>query len=220
MSEKILRISSSISSWLAPTLHGTAADTDQRMIDVRDKILARDNFSCHFCNFKSEEYQEIHMLNGDHNDFSESNLTTICPLCHQAFHLSTCSQSTGGSIIVLKSMTQIELNNLCRFLFIARASGVKEWVTVSKQIYDIFRTNETIVEQQISPKGSDPIIFAQVLQNLPRNMLNEKYMESFKLLPKFNRFEKAVEYWKDNVTINMPVEKWKTLIPDSVDFEK
>lgn len=217
---KELRLTSHISSWLAPTLHGTASDNDPRMMEVRDKILLRDDYTCHYCGFKSLEHQEIHHFNHNHDDFNEKNLTTVCPLCHQVFHLSTCSQSTGGSIIVLKDISQVDLNNLCRMLFVARASGIKEWVNVSKQIYDTLRSTITIIDQQISPNGSEPMIFAQTLHNLSETVLNEEHMKSFKLLPKYNRFEKQVEYWKDNVFKDLPVEKWRSLIPTTIDVDE
>jgi intracellular multiplication protein IcmJ len=217
---KELRLTSHISSWLAPTLHGTASDTDPRMMEVRDKILLRDDYTCYYCNFKSQEHQEIHHFNHNHEDFNEKNLTTVCPLCHQVFHLSTCSQSTGGSIIVLKDISQVDLNNLCRMLFVARSSGVKEWVNVSKQIYDTLRSTITIIDQQISPNGSEPMIFAQTLHNLSETVLNEEHMKSFKLLPKYNRFEKQIEYWRDNVFKELPVEKWRSLIPTTIDVDE
>lgn len=217
---KELRLTSSISSWLAPTLHGTAYDDDSRMIAVRGKILSRDDYKCFYCGFKAKEHQEIHHFNHDHDDFSEKNLTTICPLCHQSFHLSTCSQSTGGNIIMLKGISQVDLNNLCRMLFVARASGVKEWVNVSKQIYDTLRATITIIDQQISPNGSDPMIFAQMLHKLSDTALAEEHMGHFKLLPKYNRFEKQIEYWRDNVFNDMPVEKWKSLLPQNIKIEE
>lgn len=219
---KKLRIRSSNLSWLAPTLHGTVFDQDPRMLKCRDAILARDNYTCYYCDFRSEEYQEIHHFNDDHNDFSESNLTTVCPLCHQVFHLSTCSQATGGSIIVINDsiMTQVELNNLCRMMFIARASGIKEWENNAKQINDTLKSTQSIVEQQISANGSEPMIFAKVLQDLDPKILEEDYMLNFKLLPKFNRFEPIVEYWRDNTFKDLPVEKWKTLVPSNINLQE
>lgn len=218
---KKLNIVSSKLSWLTPTIHGTARDTDQRMADIRPKILLRDDYTCHYCNFRSEEYQEVHHLNHDHNDFSESNLTTACPLCHQVFHLSTCSQSTGGNIIAISDeyMTQVELNNLCRMLFVARSSGIPEWVSASKLIYDSLKAKQSIVEQQISPKGSEPMVFAQVLQGLSEDVKSEDYMSNFKLLPNYNRFEIVVEYWRDNVFKNMPVDQWASFIPKDINLK-
>ena len=105
-------------------------------------------------------------------------------------------------------------------LFVARSSGVKEWVNVSKQIYDTLRSTITIIDQQISPNGSEPMIFAQTLHNLSETVLNEEHMKSFKLLPKYNRFEKQIEYWRDNVFKELPVEKWRSLIPTTIDVDE
>lgn len=213
-----LRIDSSILSWLAPTIHGTVADDDPRMQEARPKILQRDDYTCHYCQFRSEEYQEVHHFNHDHNDFSESNLTTVCPICHQVFHLSTCSQSTGGTIIALSDdvMTQVELNSLCRMLFVARSSGIEEWVNISKYVYNALMSKKTDIDSQISAKGSEPMIFAEVLQTLPPDVKKEEYMSNFKLLPKYHRFENIVGYWRDNVYKDMPVDKWINLIPTNV----
>lgn len=220
MNKNELRIYSSKLSWLMPTLHGTASTDDPRMKEVRDSILLRDNYTCYYCGFRSPEYQEIHHFNHDHEDFSEKNLTTTCPLCHQVFHLSTCSQSTGGSIISLSDnvMTQVELNNLCRMLFVALASGDKDYEINARQIYNTLKSTQSMVDEQISANGSEPMIFAQALQELDEETLNSDYMKNFKLLPKYNRFENIVEYWRDNVFQDLPVSEWSSLIPSTLNI--
>ena len=91
--ENKLSLYSSRATWLTPATHGSEMDEDPKMLAVRKTILERDNYKCNYCGFKSDKYQEIHHLNHNHMDFNESNLVTICPLCHQSFHLSTCSQT-------------------------------------------------------------------------------------------------------------------------------
>ena len=56
---------------------------------LRQKIRERDHYTCQFCGFKHEikgglknRTGSVHHINSDVDDFSESNLITLCAYCH------------------------------------------------------------------------------------------------------------------------------------------
>lgn len=53
---------------------------------LRLKILKRDNYTCQYCEFKSEKWQIVHHIDGNPNNNNESNLETICPMCNLIHH--------------------------------------------------------------------------------------------------------------------------------------
>ena len=99
--------------WTINFLHGTKFDNDERMKNVREKILRRDRHTCQYCGWKSKDFQEIHHKDHNHENFDEDNLVTTCPLCHQVFHLPSISSLKGGKMIWLPELPQSLLNNLC-----------------------------------------------------------------------------------------------------------
>jgi hypothetical protein len=70
MSELVFEVSKA--SWAASPNHGTELDKRGKLVDLRKKILARDNYTCSGCGLRSERWQEIHHINGHHRDDREN----------------------------------------------------------------------------------------------------------------------------------------------------
>lgn len=54
---------------------------------TRVRILTRDDYTCVYCGYRAEKYQEVHHIDGNHDNNHEENLLTVCPLCHAVFHV-------------------------------------------------------------------------------------------------------------------------------------
>ena len=83
-------------------------------------IGERDGFRCAFCGFTSERFQEVHHVDGDHDNASLHNLLTSCNVCHQVHHLGASAINGGGFLAMLPEITQTEVNHLARLVFVAR----------------------------------------------------------------------------------------------------
>lgn len=226
--DKELILSASKKSWKMSSTHGTEFDKDyqKKHKAVWYSTWQRDNYKCYYCGFHSPKHQEIHHLNDDHDDNSMDNLVTVCPLCHQNFHLDTVSNTNGGKIIWLPEFSQQELNYLCRAIFIAieeaemaeaEERDVVGFAKIAKMLETSLSERSLIVEQHFQNGSSDPSVFANALINMTEEQYERRgqTLQSFKLLHLKTRFPVQTKYWKNNLFSNMPVETWSKLINQS-----
>lgn len=229
--ERDLILSSNRKSWKMSSTHGTAFDKEYKDNNGNagknktkwDEIWSRDKYKCYFCGFESKKHQEIHHLNDDHKDNSSDNLVTICPLCHQSFHLDTVSNTNGGKIIWLPEFSQQELNYLSRAIFIAIDQAEKYesenveilgFMKIARMLENSLTERSLVVEQQIQNGASDPSIFANALINMNDKQYEKRFtfLKPFKLLSFKSRFPIQTKYWKNNTFKDIPVETWEKLI--------
>jgi intracellular multiplication protein IcmJ len=218
---KNIYLSASKKNWAVPINHGS--NLDKKMRSTRSKILKRDKYICYYCDFRSKHYQEVHHLDGDHSNMSEKNLVTVCPLCHQNHHLLNASITGGGKIIYLPEITQIELNHLCRTIFILfkEEKMYEEMAAAAKATFSSLESRAHLIENDFAIGASDPGKFAQAL--LKANDENKKIsiesLKKFKMLPYYARFEPAIDYWSKTVYKDIPIVKWSELVPDGFNPE-
>ena len=196
-------------SWAAPVQHGTAWDKSNVMTKVRNKILQRDGNTCQGCGWVSKEFQEIHHRDHDHSNFKESNLETLCPLCHQLFHPATASITGGGYMIWLPEISQVELNRLLFPLFAVLKTGPSHPLfPVSKAVWGLLEMKKVYLENQIGK--SDPGVFGQMLLNLnPEDYANRaQTMSAIKMLANPSRFETEIDYWKALLEKEKSPDEW------------
>lgn len=222
-----LILSATRDSWKMSSTHGTEFDRDfkdskgnpGKLNKIWNDVWNRDGNKCYFCNFISNRHQEIHHLNGNHSDNTIDNLVTICPLCHQSFHLDTVSTTNGGKIIWLPEFSQQELNYISRAIFIAidesedKSENIS-FLKLAKTLEDSLLERSLIVDQYIKFVASEPSTFANALINMSEEKYAQRsnYIKSFKLLNLSSRFPIQTRYWKNNTFKDIPVETWQKLI--------
>lgn len=220
-----LLLSASRKSWKQSSTHGTTSDKmyKRKYNSLWDEVWEKDKYSCYFCGFTSKKHQEIHHLNDDHSDNSIENLVTICPLCHQNFHLDSMSNTNGGKIIWLPEMSQQELNYLCRGIFIAieEAENAENeqrepvgFAKIARMLEESLKERSAVLEQHIQQGSSDPANFATALININEETYEkrEEFIRPFKLLHFKTRYSIQTKYWKNETFKNVPVETWQNLI--------
>lgn len=227
----VLLLSSNRKAWKMSSTHGTEYDRDYKDSksnpgknrEVWDSVWKRDNFTCYYCNFRSTKYQEIHHLNQDHDDNSPINLVTVCPFCHQSFHLDTAGNTGGSKIIWLPEFSQQELNYLLRGIFIAihkaeeaenKGLEVPGFAKIARMLESSLAERTLILEQQFKNNISDPSMLANVLINLPEEKYKnrESFLSNFKLLHARARFPVQIKYWADSTYKDLPIETWLKLL--------
>lgn len=223
--EKELVLSAARKSWKMSSTHGTEYDKEfkNKHSSTWKSVWERDKYKCYYCNFFSKKHQEIHHLNDDHEDNSMDNLVTVCPLCHQNFHLDTASVTSGGKIIWLPEFSQQELNYLCRAIFIAieEAEQAEQnqtetvgFAKIARMLQSSLEERALVVDQHFKGNSSDPAIFANALINMSEEMYAKRsqFLQSFKLLHLRSRFPIQTKYWKTSVFKDLPIISWEKLI--------
>lgn len=218
-----LVLSADIKNWNIPINHGTDLDDDVRMKNIRKTILERDKHTCQYCGWRSSKHQEIHHLDGNHNNFNENNLATVCPLCHQVHHLSNVGITRGGGIGLLQELTQEEVNIVFIHIFIALHHPNKKYREIAKTIRAAFEDRVTLLRnnQSIGDGASDPDILAEALLRSPKEFYQnrEKTLDFLKIIPMEEKFiDRQIKYWVSKTT-DQDLEKWNenfTLINEKI----
>lgn len=155
--------------WRKDDDHADIADASFN--PLRTEVLQRDNYTCRFCGFKAAKYQEVHHLDDNHQNNVKENLLTVCNLCHQVHHLGMCAMRNGGFIAAIPELTQTEINNLVRAIYVTDLIADPEIRNKLKSLYAIFQfrgsdTLKTLFGLDIST----PFTLAEVLSNCPDDM--------------------------------------------------
>lgn len=205
------------SSWSARPEHGTEWDRHPEMKKRRDAILRRDGGVCQACGWQSDRWQEIHHRDHDHRNYDEKNLETLCPLCHQVFHLPTASLLSGGTLIWLPQIPQAKLNLLCIALFVAMKDRANPWQTAARSLFGSLESKAAAMETLVGPQ--DPAALAQALLKMkPEEYAGrQKALQHIRLLPFASRFRAQVDYWEAAHFRTPPPPDWENLLPPSLD---
>lgn len=218
-------------SWQITSItHGTLQDrelkkNDPSKLKLYQEMFEQADYTCYYCGFRSEHYQEIHHEDGNHQNFSRSNLKVVCPLCHQCHHLNAAELNGGGELIWLPDISQQDLNHFCRHLFIAQMkheeSAGKDNNYIVKRAFSHLYTNVFLgfkreLVEKFGEEAANLSSFGQILINLKQNNKSSydkraTWLRNIKLLPSPRRFQLQTEYWKDHTFKNMPVHTWMSL---------
>ena len=208
-----LLLSASRSSWAVSSQHGTEWEKHKVLTPaLRQAVFERDDYVCKGCSWRSERFQEIHHKNDDHSDHRMENLETLCPLCHQVFHLPIAATTSGGTIIWLPDIPQADLNLLCIGLFVAQHVANSKWAGTARQLFSTLQGRTTFVEQNLGK--CDPGAIAQVLLNLkPEDYAaRADFVGGLRLLPFRSRFETQTAYWATECFKDAPIDSWDALL--------
>ncbi len=172
---------------------------DSAFLAFKEKILKRDGYTCQFCGFQAQQFQEVINIDGDYTSNRLSNMATACEFCAQCFFLEAIGNSDfgGGSLIYLPEMTQGELNALCHILFTAMVTG-NSYSSQAKNTYRSLRLRTQQVEAELGDGMSNPALLGRLIIDANIDNLQEvkkEMMTHLRVLPSMTRFSKEIEAW-------------------------
>ena len=110
--------------------------SDAAFARVRLDVLRRDGFTCRYCGFVAEGdpqarpgslaisgYLEVHHQDDNHRNNRPGNLITVCPFCHQVFHVGNAGHRSAGHVTWFPWLKQNEINLFCNIAAVAIARG-------------------------------------------------------------------------------------------------
>jgi len=190
---------------------------DEGFKKARPLALDRDNNTCVFCGFSSPKWQEVRHLDNNHSNNDLKNLRTTCALCHQIFHLGFAGMRKSGLVVYMPEISQVDLNNIVRTIWIGISSKQEPWAEVGNEIYDSFksRVNDTdkILKKYFSnfeTKPSDPLTIANALSVMDDKDYNNRInlVRDLRLLPLPQPFMSQIEFWKLHNSKFIPPKTW------------
>jgi len=96
---------------------------------LRLKILRRDNYTCQYCDYRSEKFQIIDHIDGDSQNNDESNLQTVCQMCNLIKHAGQGCVVKG--VVDLYKESKFNQNDIIRITREMRDKGKSDEEIVS-----------------------------------------------------------------------------------------
>lgn len=176
----------------------SARKADVNFKAFEKKVLERDAYTCRYCGFQAEQYQEIVNVDGNFRHNKINNLATACIFCTQCFFLESIGVGGfgGGILIYLPELSQGEINSICHVIFCA-ISNNSSYKSLAQNIYLNFKLRSALIETKFGEGSSDPANFGHLLidarQQDPLKL--KKIMEGIRLLPSRAKFRTQIESW-------------------------
>ncbi|MEZ8292750.1 HNH endonuclease [Vibrio splendidus] len=193
---------------------------DQAYQEIRPVILERDNNTCQYCGFHSTKMQEVHHVDDDHSNQDESNLATICVLCHMAFHIGFAGANEMGCIIYTEdhqNITQAQFNNLIRTLWVGELSDDRDKKLMCGALLTRFSKMRVPAKKKYGT--SDPTWFGDYLLKLSKENYEkrEKAFAGALFLPNKDKYKKEIKFWSENTFRGIPSTTWTSIAKQKVD---
>lgn len=183
----------------------------------RAHVLERDDYTCHGCNFmslptkNSSSFQEVHHLDDNHRNNEPVNLKTLCPLCHQVFHIGSAGIANGGTIIWIPEISQKDINHLARSIFVAMYTD-SEFAGSARALYTALEARSMYVEDVFATGASDPSFFGQAYLDCDPKKLIPQATHGLRILAAPSRFQDAITHWATQSYAGLPPSSWASLI--------
>lgn len=187
-------------------------EAEEGFTRVRRDVLIRDEYTCRYCSFVTipqkgagmstllaSGYLEVHHLDDDHQNNLPENLLSVCPFCHQVFHLGLAGRLGRARIIYLPVLSQAHLNLLvnCAAVAVVRGGEFKDDALALMQLLEAL---EGVAASVFCRGVEKPEILASALAGLHRSdpRLYAQRMRALgplRVLPTPAAFQEAVSYW-------------------------
>lgn len=178
-----------------------ASPADLAFQSTRKAVLSRDDFTCFYCRFKAEKYQEVHHKDDDHKNNSEANLLTVCNLCHQVFHIGMCAMRGGGFFAAIPELTQTQVNNIARAILVGSLLSDKHCDKLLGLYAVLEYRGSNTLKRLYGVDISDPYVFAEILSLGDETLYRKRaaLLSPLRLVPTKQSFHGGqIEYYANN----------------------
>lgn len=175
--------------------------------ELKKAVFDRDDHTCQCCGFRSLKYQDVHYLDHDRTNLRMDNLVTTCIFCHQCFNLDAVAVMRSGVLIWLPEISQADLHDLARAIYVARVSQ-GPMAEAARKALDVLMQRREDAKRRIFT--DDPYVLTAVLRDF---LTNRHYadrgvkLDGIRLFPldrriikeadlEFNQFPQILAYWR------------------------
>lgn len=113
-----------------------------RGIQQQYKHALSDGHYCCYCGFR-DLYLEVHHINGDHSDYSMSNLAPICTLCHRCVHMGMTAHLNVAKLVAFNKPFRLEsFNAFQRYALVAGKPNEMTMYPAYTCLTELFNVNK------------------------------------------------------------------------------
>src|SRR5579875_2991112 len=160
---------------------------------IRAQVLKRDNYTCVYCGWKAQRFQQVNHIGAEDNH-SLDNLETVCAACHAVLHIGI--KSIEGILSAFDCKP--ELTNMAQIVRATRMLVARRmpWSEIEQQILHRYAAPDGHIYTCEETTG-----FAnQMLKTIPpgeyRGYLPERMAILFHASPPWNGFSERVHLWQ------------------------
>lgn len=201
------RASSVAKPYISKAPDPSSDDYKKAWEEKQDSILKRDDYTCRYCGFRAERFQQVVHTDHDKKNWDDDNLVTACIFCHQCFVLEDVGPMESGFLVWMPELEQYQISHLARSLYIARVQtgAIKE---TAEKVYKEILARQEDVKKRL--KIEKPEYLATVLRDYlgPQAYQDRaKKLDGVRLFPRdkrqvedsavrFNQFPSIIAYWR------------------------
>src|SRR3990167_8044741 len=186
---------------------------DKKFLPVAKRVFERDQYICQYCGFQAKEYLDVVNVDGNYRNNKLSNMITSCCFCSQCLFLQAVGldEMSGGQLIYLPEMTQMDLNSFCHVLFCAMGNSTG-YQDSAQSIYRSFKFRSQIVENKFGSGTSNPSVFGQMIIEYQDQFpyQGQQVLKDLRLLPSNAKFKVQLEAWATAALEELEAEEQAT----------
>lgn len=165
---------------------------------VQKRVFDRDQYTCQFCGFQAQEYQEVVNRDQDYANNKLSNLVTACCFCSQCLFLESVGldDMSGGQLVYLPEVSQSDLNSFCHVLFCAMGNGTA-YEESAQSLYRTFKFRSQVIEEKFGEGFSNPATMGRMMIEYQADHPEVSYdfLSKVRLLPLHAKFRIQLDAW-------------------------
>jgi len=213
----------------SPDAKGAASKSRFPTKAQSEKTLSRDSFACRCCGFESSKYQRVLPITDIDPDAKSGEFVTVCTFCEMVAALDRAGLAASGFLIWLPELSQAELNNVVRALYVARDGDDEKLVKAATRTLEVLTSRRAESKKRLGT--DDPLILATALfEQLDDKAYAARVakLEGIRFLPldrylvtqrsgkDVNLFPQMLAFWKspEGPFGKLPVSEWTALFAE------
>lgn len=172
-----------------------ARKKNKKFLEIKAKILRRDKDTCRFCGYRGHALEVINYDNNYKNN-APTNLLTACVFCARCTLLDyyKLDYAGGDRIIYLPEMSQMQLHQLCRILFVEGAGDANsEAAYNAKAVMAKLMDRAVWLDEKAKCQLSHPGLFLYYLHDPGKKI---DLINKLRWLPDMNEYKAATKLWQ------------------------
>lgn len=198
---------------------------------VRLDVLRRDAYTCKYCGFVSSGdsqantgsyaasgYLEVHHQDDNHKNNQISNLVTVCPFCHQVFHVGFAGKRAAAQLTWFPWLPQATVNLMSNLAAVAIARE-GAWAQAGHSWFQWMGQLQTqsarVYGDAILDVGNlGMALMSCASQGSPGWTNRAQATAALRLIPRRDVYTQAIQWWSQQAW--RPEAQWESVFAEAI----